>query len=121
MLRVQGVGPKKAALMHKELGIDGVNALEKAAREHRIRDLPGMGAKSEENILRGIRLRQAGAERMLLDVAGRMARPEPLPLVGPGEVGAAPMPGEAEHAAPSVFAAAPTQAEASGWLTTTSP
>jgi len=69
VLRVQGVGPKKAALMHKELGIDGVNALEKAAREHRIRDLPGMGAKSEENILRGIRLRQAGAERMLLDVA----------------------------------------------------
>jgi len=42
--------------------------------------------------------------RMLLDVAGRMARPEPLPLVGPGEVGAAPLPGEAEHAAPSVFA-----------------
>ncbi len=42
--------------------------------------------------------------RMLLDVAGRMSRPEPLPLVGPGEVGAAPMPGEAEHGAPSVFA-----------------
>ena len=42
--------------------------------------------------------------RMLLDVAGRMARPEPLPLVGPGEVGAAPLPGEAEHVAPSVFA-----------------
>jgi len=41
--------------------------------------------------------------RMLLDIAGRMARPDPLPLVGPGEVGAAPLPGEAEHAAPSVF------------------
>ncbi|MED6328018.1 MAG: PASTA domain-containing protein [Actinomycetota bacterium] len=51
--------------------------------------------------------------RMLLDAAGRMARPEPLPLVGPGEVGAAPMPGEAEHAAPSVFtdpSGVPTQA-----------
>ena len=42
--------------------------------------------------------------RLLLDVAGRMSRPEPLPLVGPGEVGAAPMPGETEHGAPSVFA-----------------
>ena len=42
--------------------------------------------------------------RLLLDVAGRMSRPEPLPLVGPGEVGAAPLPGEAEHGAPSVFA-----------------
>lgn len=42
--------------------------------------------------------------RLLLDVAGRMSRPDPLPLVGPGEVGAAPMPGEAEHGVPSVFA-----------------
>jgi len=42
--------------------------------------------------------------RLLLDAAGRMSRPEPLPLVGPGEVGAEPMPGEAEHGAPSVFA-----------------
>ena len=42
--------------------------------------------------------------RLLLDAAGRMSRPEPLPLVGPGEVGAAPMPGEAEHGASSVFA-----------------
>ena len=30
--------------------------------------------------------------RMLLDIAGRMSRPEPLPLVGPGEVGASPVP-----------------------------
>ena len=41
--------------------------------------------------------------RMLLDIAGRMARPEPLPLVGPGEVGAAPMPGESDRVAPTVF------------------
>ena len=32
--------------------------------------------------------------RMLLDVANKMARPEPLPFVGPGEVGAAPLSGE---------------------------
>ena len=45
--------------------------------------------------------------RMLLDIAGRMARPEPLPLVGPGEVGAAPMPGESDHVAPTVFPSQP--------------
>ena len=45
--------------------------------------------------------------RMLLDIAGRMARPEPLPLVGPGEVGAAPMPGESDHVAPTVFPSRP--------------
>jgi len=32
--------------------------------------------------------------RMLLDVASKMARPEPLPFVGPGEVGADPLSGE---------------------------
>ena len=45
--------------------------------------------------------------RMLLDIAGRMARPEPLPLVGPGEVGAAPMPGESDRVAPTVFPSQP--------------
>ncbi len=69
VLRIQGVGPKKAALLYKEIGVDGVDALEKAAQAHRVRDLPGMGDKSEENILRGIRLTRAGAERMLLSVA----------------------------------------------------
>jgi serine/threonine-protein kinase len=44
---------------------------------------------------------------MLLDIAGRMARPEPLPLVGPGEVGAAPMPGESDRVAPTVFPSQP--------------
>ena len=41
--------------------------------------------------------------RMLLDIAGRMSRPEPLPLVGPGEVGASPVPGEPTRATPTVF------------------
>ena len=45
--------------------------------------------------------------RMLLDIAGRMARPEPLPLVGPGEVGAAPMPGESDRVPPTVFPSQP--------------
>jgi len=69
VLRIQGVGPKRAALLYKEIGVDGVDALEKAAQAHHVRDLPGMGEKSEENILRGIRLTRAGAERMLLSVA----------------------------------------------------
>ncbi len=32
--------------------------------------------------------------RMLIDVASNMSRPEPLPFVGPGEIGAAPLSGE---------------------------
>jgi DNA polymerase (family 10) len=54
MLRIPGVGPKRAALFWKELGIDSVEALEEAAREGRLRALPGMGAGSEEQVLAGI-------------------------------------------------------------------
>ena len=73
VLRIQGVGPKKAALMYKELGVGSVDDLEKAAKGHRLRELPGLGEKSEENILRGIRITRAGGERMLLSVASDAA------------------------------------------------
>jgi DNA polymerase (family 10) len=54
MMRVNGVGPKKAKLFWKELDITGLAALEQAAREGKLRDLPGMGEKSERKILDGI-------------------------------------------------------------------
>jgi len=54
MLQVPDVGPKRAALFWKELGITSIEALEKAAREGRLRNLPGMGARSEGKVLAGI-------------------------------------------------------------------
>lgn len=69
VLRVQSVGPKKAALLYRELGVSDLSALEKAAKEKRIRGLPGMGEKSEENILRGIRVARGTGGRMLLRAA----------------------------------------------------
>ena len=53
-------------------------------------------ASSEERPTAG----QLGA--MLLDVASRMSRPEPLPFVGPGEIGAAPLSGEVPLVPPTV-------------------
>lgn len=54
IIKVSGVGPKKAAFLHKELGISSVDALEKAAKEEKIRDLPGFGELSEQKILKAI-------------------------------------------------------------------
>jgi DNA polymerase (family 10) len=54
MLRVPGVGPKRVATFWKELGTESIEALEGAAREGRLRQLPGIGARSEERILDGI-------------------------------------------------------------------
>lgn len=54
MLAVTGLGPKKVKLFYQGLGIETVDALEEAASEGRLRDLPRMGEKSEQRVLRAI-------------------------------------------------------------------
>ncbi len=63
VLKVEGVGPRKAARFWKDLGITTLADLEQAARAGKLRGMPGMGARSEERILKGIeslRRRQVG-------------------------------------------------------------
>ncbi len=66
MLKVSGFGPRKAAVVFEELGISTVDELEEAAAAGRLQDLPGMGAKTEENILKGIATYREGQRRALL-------------------------------------------------------
>jgi len=73
MLRVPDVGPRKAALFWKELGITSIEALEKAAREGRLRGLKGMGVKSEAKVLAGIEALKRRTGRTLLGVAWPLA------------------------------------------------
>lgn len=53
-LQIPGLGPKKAALIWKELGIASMPELVAAAKEGKLRGLPGMGEKSEAQIIAGI-------------------------------------------------------------------
>jgi DNA polymerase (family 10) len=53
-LKIPGLGPKKVALIWESLHITTMAQLEKAARGGKLRDLPGMGAKSEAAIVAGI-------------------------------------------------------------------
>lgn len=53
-LKVPSLGPKKAGMIWKALKITTLPELEKAARLGKLRDLPGMGPKSEAAILAGI-------------------------------------------------------------------
>jgi DNA polymerase (family 10) len=53
-LPIPSLGPKKVALIWKTLNITTFAELEAAARAGKLRDLPGMGAKSEAAILEGI-------------------------------------------------------------------
>ncbi|HWI40297.1 MAG TPA: DNA polymerase/3'-5' exonuclease PolX, partial [Verrucomicrobiae bacterium] len=61
--RVPGLGAKTALLLFETLGIADLDELEQAAREHRLAGLPGLGEKTEENILKGIALAREGGER----------------------------------------------------------
>ena len=66
---IQGMGPKTALLLYKKLKIDSIEKLEKAANQGKLKNIPGMGTKKEENILRGIALKKESHGRFLLDDA----------------------------------------------------
>ncbi|MFH1737935.1 MAG: DNA polymerase/3'-5' exonuclease PolX [bacterium] len=69
LLKVQGMGPKKVALVYHSLGVSSLAELKKAAEEQRLRNLPGMGAKSEEKVLKGILTLEEHAGIILLGTA----------------------------------------------------
>ena len=66
LLRLQGVGPKTVALLYSGLDIKSVEELAAAARAGRLRELKGMGAKKEAQILKAIEEREKDAGRHLL-------------------------------------------------------
>ncbi|MBD3191833.1 MAG: DNA polymerase/3'-5' exonuclease PolX [Candidatus Heimdallarchaeota archaeon] len=66
LLAVEGIGPKTAKQLYEELGIKGLDELEHAAKEHKIRDLEGMGEKSEQKILHNIAFARKDTGRKLL-------------------------------------------------------
>ncbi len=73
MLAISGVGPRTVALAHEKLGVNTLEELAEAARDGRLAELPGMGAKKAENVLKGIEFMHRAAERITLG--------EALPLV----------------------------------------
>jgi len=74
VMRIPGVGPKTIKLLWERLGIATVEALEEAARGGLVRELPGMGEKTEQEILRGIGHLREYAKRTNLGVAWEMAQ-----------------------------------------------
>jgi DNA polymerase (family 10) len=66
LLRLQGVGPKTVATLYKELGVQTLDDLERAATDGRIRALKGMGPKKEALILKAIAERKQHGGRHLL-------------------------------------------------------
>jgi len=74
MMRVPGLGPKKAAALYKELNIATLDQLKAACEAQQVRQLKGFGAKTEQTILHGISIAAAANERVYWAEADEVAQ-----------------------------------------------
>ena len=68
-LKIQGLGPKSIALIFEHYRIGTIDELEQLAKEQKLRELPRMGAKLEEKVLRSIAQYRLRTGRFLLSFA----------------------------------------------------
>jgi DNA polymerase (family X) len=73
LLRIQGLGPKGIALVYEHLKVATIDDLERVCNEQRLRELPRMGAKLEEKVLKSIAQYRQRTGRFLLSFAKKTA------------------------------------------------
>lgn len=74
MVRVPGLGAKKASRLHSELGIDSLDALRVACEAGSVAKLKGFGAKTQQMILDGLQIAQAAGQRVYWAEADALAQ-----------------------------------------------
>ncbi len=78
MMRLPGLGPKRARRLFDELQIDSLDALREAAKGQRIRAMKGFGPKAEETILAAIAAHNPGEPRVRIVLDRALAVGEQL-------------------------------------------
>ena len=73
LLKIQGLGPKTIALIWSTYQVSDLDGVEKLAREGKIRELPRMGEKHEQKLLKAIEGYRRIGGRFLLDTAEQLA------------------------------------------------
>lgn len=73
LLKIQGLGPKSIALLYQHHGVKTVDDLERICRSQRLREVPRMGVKLEEKVLRSIESYRRSAGRFLMSFARAVA------------------------------------------------
>src|SRR6202051_884688 len=73
LLKIQGLGPKTIALIWSAHQVSELEGVEKLAREGKIRELPRMGEKQEQKLLKAIEDYRRIAGRFLLDPAEKLS------------------------------------------------
>lgn len=75
LLHIPGLGPKRVKALYHDLDVQTVEQLYRAARDGRIRALPGFGEKTELNILQAVEAHVSQARRFKLATAAQYAEP----------------------------------------------
>ena len=75
LLKMPGLGPKRVRTLYHELDVQTLQQLARAARDGRIRALPGFGEKTERTILEAIEAHVTETKRFKLAVAAQYAEP----------------------------------------------
>jgi DNA polymerase (family 10) len=75
LLKIPGLGPKRVRALYRELGIQTLEQLRRAVREHRIQGLPGFGEKTEMHIADALEAHGGGAGRYTRVAADQYAAP----------------------------------------------
>ena len=73
LLKLPGLGPKRVRALYHELDIHTLEQLERAARDGRLRELPGFGPRTEARILEAIATHADTTRRFKLAVAAQYA------------------------------------------------
>jgi DNA polymerase (family 10) len=73
LLKIQGLGPKSIALLFEHYRVSTIDDLERICKEQKLRELPRMGAKLEEKVLRSIAQYRKRTGRFLLSFGHRTA------------------------------------------------
>ena len=66
---VPGLGPKTLARLREDLGIESLAELQAALEQHRVRDLAGLGQKTEQALIRGLRRVGMAGKELRLPIA----------------------------------------------------
>ncbi|MCP5246639.1 MAG: DNA polymerase/3'-5' exonuclease PolX [Burkholderiales bacterium] len=73
LLKIPGLGPKRVKALYHDLDVQTLEQLHRAARDGRIRTLPGFGEKTENNILQAIEAHANQSQRFKLATAAQYA------------------------------------------------
>ena len=73
LLKIQGLGPKGVAMLLSHFRVQSLDEVEQLAQEGKLRELPRMGEKLEQKIIKSIESYKRSAGRFLIDVADGLA------------------------------------------------